>query len=58
MILNDAIESGYRLFETSPSYNNQGDVGDVLAAWLKGKKIRREELYIVTNLPVASKFGL
>lgn len=58
MILNDAIEAGYRLFETSPSYNNQDDVGDVLNAWLKGNKIIRDELFIVTNLPVSSKFAL
>ncbi|XP_039965022.1 aldo-keto reductase family 1 member A1-like [Bactrocera neohumeralis] len=54
VVLNDAIEAGYRLFETSPSYNNQSDVGDVLTAWLKGNKIRREELFIVTNLPVSN----
>ncbi|CAD6992587.1 alcohol dehydrogenase [NADP(+)] isoform X1 [Ceratitis capitata] len=52
--LNDAIEAGYRLIETSPSYNNQGDVGDVLAAWLNANRIKRDELFIVTNLPVSN----
>ncbi|XP_011189100.2 prostaglandin F synthase 2 [Zeugodacus cucurbitae] len=54
VILNDALELGYRLFETSPSYNNQEDVGDVLAAWINGKKIKREQLYIVTTLPICN----
>ncbi|XP_067618024.1 aldo-keto reductase family 1 member A1-like [Eurosta solidaginis] len=50
--LSEAIEAGYRLIETSPAYNNQGTVGDVLAAWINSNKIKRDEIFVVTKLPV------
>lgn len=44
--INDALEAGYRLFDTSEYYENERDLGNVLAQC----GLRREEYFITTKL--------
>lgn len=47
--MDTALENGYRLFDTAPFYENEGEVGQVL----RGCGIPRSELFIATKLPNA-----
>lgn len=47
-----ALELGYRHIDTAFLYGNEKDIGDVLKSILADGKIKREELFIVTKLPV------
>ncbi|KAH8388450.1 hypothetical protein KR093_006569, partial [Drosophila rubida] len=47
-----ALEAGYRHIDTAPRYGNEQAIGKVLKRWLDAGKVKREELFIVTKLPV------
>jgi len=49
--LNDALEAGYRHFDTAYNYTNEAIVGDVLKSWIDAGKVKREDLFITTKLP-------
>ncbi|CAG9863740.1 unnamed protein product [Phyllotreta striolata] len=51
--LNAALEAGYRHIDTATVYFNEELIGRVLSKWISSGKIRREELFITTKLPVA-----
>lgn len=50
--LDKALEVGYRHFDTAFQYGNEDVFGKVLNKWFSTGKIKREELFIVTKLPV------
>ncbi|XP_068155947.1 1,5-anhydro-D-fructose reductase-like [Drosophila tropicalis] len=50
--LEAALEAGYRHIDTALRYGNEGAIGKVLKRWLDAGKVKREELYIVTKLPL------
>ncbi|XP_073982060.1 1,5-anhydro-D-fructose reductase-like [Rhodnius prolixus] len=47
-----ALECGYRLIDTAYVYYNEKSIGKALNKWLESGKIRREDLFIVTKLPL------
>ncbi|EDW81431.1 uncharacterized protein Dwil_GK12061 [Drosophila willistoni] len=47
-----ALEMGYRHIDTALRYGNEGAIGKVLKRWLDAGKIKREELFISTKLPL------
>jgi len=47
-----ALEAGYRHFDTAFSYGNEEVFGKVLKKWFDTGKVKREELFIVTKLPI------
>ncbi|EFX67778.1 hypothetical protein DAPPUDRAFT_63699 [Daphnia pulex] len=47
-----ALEAGYRHIDTAFSYQNEGAIGDVVDKWIKSGKLKREELFITTKLPM------
>ncbi|XP_066909570.1 1,5-anhydro-D-fructose reductase [Halyomorpha halys] len=50
--LNAAIEAGYRHFDTAYSYQNETAIGISLEKMFNSEKIKREDLFIVTKLPM------
>jgi alcohol dehydrogenase (NADP+) len=44
------VDVGYRHIDTSPHYNNEADIGTVLADVLSNTPIKRQELFITTKL--------
>jgi diketogulonate reductase-like aldo/keto reductase len=48
--MNDALEAGYRHFDTAFVYFNENMIGDILHKWLTSGKIKREELFITTKV--------
>ncbi|XP_063602038.1 1,5-anhydro-D-fructose reductase-like isoform X1 [Penaeus indicus] len=46
-----ALECGYRHFDTATLYQNEEAIGDVLSKWISEGKVAREELFITTKLP-------
>ena len=48
-VMDCAIETGYRFFDTAPFYENEAEVGDVI----RNCGIKREEFFIATKLPNA-----
>nr|CAD7413635.1 unnamed protein product [Timema poppensis] len=55
--LNAALEAGYRHIDTAFLYGNEAAIGKVLKKWFDSKKLKREDLFIVTKLPhVGSSF--
>ncbi|ROT81866.1 hypothetical protein C7M84_024963 [Penaeus vannamei] len=50
--LNVALECGYRHIDTATVYENEVEIGDVLHEWLSSGRIAREELFVVTKLPM------
>ncbi|XP_046672898.1 1,5-anhydro-D-fructose reductase-like [Homalodisca vitripennis] len=49
-----AIEAGYRHFDTAYMYQNEAAIGKALKKWLDSGKIKREELFIVSKLPMVA----
>ncbi|KAH8414388.1 hypothetical protein KR215_004898 [Drosophila sulfurigaster] len=49
-----ALEAGYRHIDTAPRYRNEKAIGRVLRRWLDSGKVNREELFIVTKLPLTA----
>ncbi|XP_078341935.1 aldose reductase-related protein 2-like [Crassostrea virginica] len=47
-----ALEAGYRHIDTAYYYKNEDAIGEVLQEFLKSGKVKREELFIVTKLPM------
>jgi len=47
-----ALNAGYRHFDTAYIYRNEAVLGKVLKQWISSGKIKREELFIVTKLPI------
>lgn len=53
--MESALEAGYRHIDTAYAYENEHVIGKVLKKWIDGGKLKREDLFIVTKLPI---FGL
>ncbi|CAH1101257.1 unnamed protein product [Psylliodes chrysocephalus] len=51
--LDAALEAGYRHIDTAAVYFNEALIGKVLNKWLSSGKIKREELFVTTKLPIA-----
>ncbi|VEN50188.1 unnamed protein product [Callosobruchus maculatus] len=51
--LNHALEIGYRHIDTAYVYENEKVIGAVLKKWISSGKLKREDLFITTKLPVA-----
>ena len=47
-----ALEAGVRMIDTAYMYQNEKEIGDVLNKWIKSGKLKREDLFIVTKLPM------
>nr|XP_008192480.2 PREDICTED: 1,5-anhydro-D-fructose reductase [Tribolium castaneum] len=50
--LNCALELGYRHIDTAYIYENEEIIGDVLKEWFTSGKLKREDLFITTKLPM------
>nr|XP_023018785.1 aldose reductase-related protein 1-like [Leptinotarsa decemlineata] len=50
--LNAALEAGYRHIDTAFVYENEVVIGRVLKQWISSGKVKREELFITTKLPI------
>ncbi|CAH1390860.1 unnamed protein product [Nezara viridula] len=50
--LNAAIDAGYRHIDTAYVYENESAIGTTLKKLFDSRKITREELFIVTKLPI------
>jgi aldehyde reductase len=50
--LDKALEVGYRHFDTAFGYGNEDVFGRVLKRWFSTGKVKREDLFIVTKLPI------
>ncbi|KAJ1551817.1 hypothetical protein HK096_003388 [Nowakowskiella sp. JEL0078] len=48
--IRDAIELGYRMFDTASVYRNEEEIGEVLGEFIKIGKLRREDLFITTKI--------
>ncbi|KAJ3658840.1 hypothetical protein Zmor_010560 [Zophobas morio] len=51
-VLNAALEAGYRHIDTAYAYNNEKFIGDVLKEWFASGKLKREDVFITTKLPM------
>ncbi|XP_063912536.1 1,5-anhydro-D-fructose reductase-like [Zophobas morio] len=50
--LNTALESGYHHIDTAYIYHNEKFIGDVLKEWFTSGKLKREDVFITTKLPM------
>lgn len=50
--LDAALQSGYRHIDTATIHKNEHTIGKVLNKWFKEGKIKREDLFVTTKLPV------
>jgi len=50
--LNEALTCGYRHIDTATAYENEHVIGKVLNEWITSGKVTREELFIVTKVPI------
>ncbi|CAG2066070.1 unnamed protein product, partial [Timema podura] len=51
-VIDTALEAGYRHIDTAYVYGNEAAIGKALKRWFDSGKIKREELFIVTKLPM------
>ncbi|XP_018579873.1 alcohol dehydrogenase [NADP(+)]-like [Anoplophora glabripennis] len=51
-VLDTALESGYRHIDTAFSYENEATIGRILKNWFSCGKLKREEVFITTKLPM------
>ncbi|CAG9831229.1 unnamed protein product [Diabrotica balteata] len=51
--LNAAFDYGYRLFDTAYIYQNESIIGNAIKDWLSSGKVKREDLFITTKLPIS-----
>nr|CAD7438983.1 unnamed protein product [Timema bartmani] len=47
-----ALEAGYRHIDTAYLYGNEAAIGRALKRWFDSGRLKREDLFIVTKLPV------
>ena len=47
-----ALKAGYRMFDTAADYENESAVGKALARALEEGTVKREDVFIITKLPV------
>ncbi|XP_061187907.1 aldo-keto reductase family 1 member B10-like [Saccostrea echinata] len=47
-----ALDADYRHIDTAYNYMNEDAIGEVLQEYIKSGKVKREELFIVTKLPM------
>ncbi|XP_069688684.1 1,5-anhydro-D-fructose reductase-like [Periplaneta americana] len=50
--LDAALELGYRHIDTAYMYENEAAIGKVLKKWFDSGKLKREDIFIVTKLPI------
>ncbi|CAH1984034.1 unnamed protein product [Acanthoscelides obtectus] len=50
--LNHALEAGYRHIDTAYVYDNEKIIGKVLKEWISSGRLKREDLFITTKLPI------
>ncbi|RZC36014.1 aldose reductase, partial [Asbolus verrucosus] len=50
--LNTALEFGYRHIDTAYAYENEKTIGKVLKKWFASGKLKREDIFITTKLPM------
>lgn len=50
LALEQALDIGYRHFDTAYKYENEEIVGNAINKWLKDGKGQREDLFIVTKV--------
>ncbi|KAJ3643652.1 hypothetical protein Zmor_026351 [Zophobas morio] len=50
--LNTALELGYRHIDTAFLYENERPIGRVVNQWISSGKLKREDLFITTKLPM------
>jgi alcohol dehydrogenase (NADP+) len=50
--LNAALEAGYRHIDTAYVYQNEKIIGNVLKQWFASGKLKREDIFITTKLPM------
>lgn len=50
--INSALENGYRHFDCAYNYLNEDAIGEVFNEWITSGKVKREDLFIVTKLPM------
>jgi aldehyde reductase len=50
--VDEALKAGYRHFDTAYNYENEDVFGKILKKWLDSGKVKREELFITTKLPL------
>lgn len=48
----DAIDAGYRLFDTSSFYCNEQELGNGIRAKIADGVVKREDIFIVTKVCV------
>ncbi|CAG9765208.1 unnamed protein product [Ceutorhynchus assimilis] len=48
--LNEALEAGYRHFDTAAAYKNEHVIGQVLKSWFDSGKLKREDVFVTTKL--------
>lgn len=48
--IEQALECGYRHFDTASYYQNEHILGKVLRRWLDTGRVKREDLFIVTKV--------
>lgn len=50
--IHEALKAGYRHFDCALVYRNEKTIGRVFKEWFDAGKLKREDLFITTKLPV------
>ena len=45
-----ALNCGYRMIDTAFSYQNEADIGHVIHEKIKAKKIKRQDLFVISKV--------